>query len=420
MSKYVNATNPFQIEGRACWYVKVTFTDPETGRKRHLKKTTAVRVESKDSYKRALEARLKIIAQHQTGFDPSSPNRLSDFAEHYIADREAEGLANRTIEDIRKTFTAFIASRGASVFVSQITGRDVRAFLFKEQRSGFSANRHFKYLRTAFQWAVRDGQIATNPFDQIDTKALRKRMKPRPRGLLTSQDVKRIYSLLPKASFAERTYANFFLFIYGTAFRRGEACFLETKDYSFNEKVIRAVDKEEHALKTESSQGEIPMLPYAEIALIEQLKNKSQHKDERIRESRYVFCKREGEHYDPETLTCAVLTRVKKVCEQLGINSLGVDLHSLRHSLIQDLIDSGVEPITVSKFARHANLSTTLTYYHKTKDTHTKFEAIIRAADQMTLPNSTIESENLSVFVNSTLLETGVVIPESEYERDIV
>lgn len=418
MSKYVNATNPFEIEGRACWYVKVTFTDPDTGRKRHLKKTTGVRVDDKDSYKKALEERVRILAKHQTHFDPSSPNRLRDFAENYIADREAEGLSSRTIDDIRDSFTAFIMSRGATVFISQITGRDVRSFLFKEQRSGFSANRHFKYLRTAFSRAVRDGQILSNPFDQIDTKALRKRMKPRPRGLLTSDQVIEIYSLMPKASFAERTYANFFLFLYGTAFRRGEACFLETKDYSFNDKIIRAVDKEEHSLKTEASQAEIPMLPYSEIALKEQLKNKNQHKDERIRESRYVFCKRQGEHYDPETLTCAILTRVRAVCKLLGINSNGVDLHSLRHSLIQHLIDSGVEPITVSKLARHENLSTTLNFYHKTKDTHAKFEAILRVTNQMSLPASVVESEGISTFVDATLRETGVVV--SEYEGSVV
>lgn len=418
MSKYVNATNPFKIEGRSCWYVKITNTDPDTGRKRHLKKTTGVRVDEKDSYKKALEAGLKVLAKYQTNFDPSSPNRLRDFAENYIAEREAEGLSARTIEDIRSTFNAFIASRGATVFISQITGRDVRGFLFKEQRSGFSANRHFKYLRTAFNRAGRDGQIPSNPFDQIDTNALRKRMKPRPRGLLTSEEVIQIYSLMPKASFAERTYANFFLFLYGTAFRRGEACFLETKDYNFNDKVIRAVDKIEHSLKTEASQGEIPMLPYSELALKEQLKNKNQHKDVRIRESRYVFCKREGEHYDPETLSCAILTRVRAVCKLLGINSNGVDLHSLRHSLIQHLIDSGVEPITVSKLARHENLSTTLNYYHKTKDTHAKFEAVLRVADQMPLPTSVVESEGVSTFIDATLRETGVVAPE--YEGSIV
>lgn len=176
-------------------------------------------------------------------------------------------------------------------------------------------------------------------------------------------------------------------YIYGTAFRRREGCYLENKNVDFKEKTISVRSTEEHKLKTDASSSDIPMTDHATIALKDQIKNKMGHQKEVVRRSTYIFCNFRGEHYYPATLTKQVIKRVKAVCKDLGINSSGVDLHSMRHSLIQHLIDSGAEPVTVSKFARHANLSTTLSAYHKMSDTKTKFESVLKVTKEMPRPH---------------------------------
>lgn len=139
-------------------------------------------------------------------------------------------------------------------------------------------------------------------------------------------------------------------------------------------KIICVVGSEQHKLKTEASTADIPITEHATIALRVLSRSKMLHPNSEVRTSPFVVCNFRGEHYHPDSLTKQVLIRVKRACKALGINSDGVDLHSLRHSLIQHLIDSGAEPVVVSKFARHANLSTTFGAYHKLKDTKSNYD----------------------------------------------
>ena len=311
---------------------------------------------------------------------------VQDFAKDYIKQREDEELESSTLRGITKAFDDLLKYTGKKRLLTMVVASDIREFLFKTITSPSMALVTHRYLHAAFDRAIRDEQLVVNPFDQIDKKALRKRFKARPRGILSSKEVITIYENLPKENFCDRTYANYFLLLYGTGFRRGEGCYLETKHVDMKGKNIRVESSELHKLKTDASTSDLPMTQHAMIALKDQIKSKASHRNEQIRDSTYVFCNRSGYHYFPNTFTQQVIKRVKKVCKELGIDSSGVDLHSLRHSLIQHLIDSGAEPVTVSKFARHANLSTTLGAYHKMADTKTKYEAILKLTKEMPRP----------------------------------
>ncbi len=386
MSPFVRATNPFKVKKRIYWYIKITVTDPDTGHERHLKKTTGIKVKSKDSLSKAHEARVRLLAEHQTTHDPLAPLTVKAFSVEYIRERESEQLSNASIRGINEAFKRFLKVVGETRLLQHIVVRDIRQFLFNDHQTPSVALADYRYLRAAFERAMRDEKIIINPFNQIDKKALRKRFRQRPRGILTAEQVVAIYELLPKNNFPNKTFANYFLLLFGTAFRRGEACYLETSNVCIKTRVIQVRASKDHKLKTEASADDIPMTEYSLIAIKEQFKNKAAHPSIEVRNSKFIFCNSYGEHYDPPSFTKRGVKAIKEACKTLGIDREGIDLHSLRHSLIQHLIDSGVQPAIVSKFARHASLSTTLSAYHKTKDTKTKFEEVLLVTSSMPKP----------------------------------
>jgi len=386
MPENVTVGNPFIIKQRHHYYVKITIRNPETGTVRILKKTTNVPAKGANGLSKAHQVRLDILAEYQNHHDPLAPIKLKDFADHYIIERETENLTRSSLRGIRKAFDDLLAYTGEKKLLKQVVVSDLREFLFKYLKSPAMALCNYRYLHAAFDRAVRDEKLPMNPFNQIDTKLLRKRFKPRPRGIISAGDVVRIYDNLPKDRFCDRTFANYFLLLYGTAFRRGEGCYLETQHVDFKEKIISVRSTEEHKLKTEASASDIPMTDHARIAIRDQMKSKAENKNWQVQESRYIFCNLKGTHYYPDTMTKQVLARVRAVCKKLKIDFTGGDLHSLRHALIQHLIDSGSEPIVVSKFARHANLAITLSAYHKMSDTKTKFESVLNVTKEMPRP----------------------------------
>lgn len=227
MSENVIAGNPFIARKRSCYYVKVTLIDPATGKHRHLKKSTNVRIDAVNALSKAHNARLAILAEYETNHDPGAPLTLKDFADRYLKEREAEKLTRSSLCGIRLAFDELGRFVGKKRLLTSITSSDLRGFLFKAHESSSMALVNYRYLHAAFDRAVRDEKLTSNPLNQIDKKLLRKRFTPRPRGILSAKAVVSIYDYLPKEKFFERTYANFFLFLFGTACRRGEACFIK-------------------------------------------------------------------------------------------------------------------------------------------------------------------------------------------------
>jgi len=276
---------------------------------------------------------------------------------------------------------------GDDALLTAITPAMVRTFLF-EVTSNSQAQVHYRCLHAAFQQAVMDGMIAENPFAKFDIAALRRKHKPRPRGVLSPERVKQIYDAMPQETYTDRLMASAFLFAFGTGMRRSEICYLLHDAVDWDKCEINVRSTEEYKLKTKSSVGSLPMSSYAALALYAQIKNKEAHNNEVVRLSRFVFCNTRGQAYQPDSLSRWTIKRVRRVAKQLGIEFNNGTLHGMRRSVIQHLVDSGVEPITVSKYARHSNLSTTLSAYHKMADNKTKFESVLMIAGKMPLPDS--------------------------------
>src|SRR5579872_1777150 len=402
-SKLVRIGRPYIVAARACYYVLLYKTDPATGIESRRKVSTRVRRDSKDSYNKACAAALQILAEAQSNFDPSAPMRLLAFFENYIAESEAKGLSRSYLQQIRSAFRALMLHVGNGCLITQVSAQQLRMFLFG-QKSGSMALSHYRALRAGFEVARRDGKIVSNPFDQVDLKALRKKFTPRPRGILLPEQVVRIYTALPKESYMDRLIASFMLFLFGSACRRSEGCFLLKTAIDWERRSIRIAPTAKNKLKTASSAGEIPITKYSAIALREQHLNRQSHLNAKIQESQWVFCNEQGEPYRPASLTKVAHKRLMAICEQLGINSEGIDLHSMRHSLSQILIDQNSETSVVSKLLRHGSIATTLSTYHKTADVSTKFESVLMLTSEMPMPTITADGTPIPIIKHTLLI----------------
>jgi len=401
-SKLVRIGRPYIVATRACYYVLLYKTDPATGNESRRKVSTRVRRDSKDSYNKACAAALQILAEAQSNFDPSAPMRLQAFSESYIAECEAKGLSQSYLQQIRSAFQALMNHIGNGCLITQVSSQQVRMFFFG-QKSGSMALSFYRALRAGFEVARRDGKIVSNPFDQVDLKSLRKKFTPRPRGILSPEQVVEIYTALPKESYMDRLIASFMLFLFGSACRRSEGCFLLKTAIDWERKSIRIAPTVKNKLKTASSAGEIPITKYAAIALREQHLNRQSHPNAKVRESQWVFCNEQGEPYQPASLTKVAHKRLMEVCKQLGINSEGVDTHSFRHSISQILLDQNAETAIVSKLLRHGSIATTLSAYHRNADISTKFESVLMLTGEMPMPKMTTDGKPIPI-VKHTLL----------------
>jgi integrase len=380
----VTVSNPFRIVGRTCLYLVVTITDIQSGRQRDLKRSTGIKADAVDSKEKALLAKDRILNEFLSGgIDPTAAITLKQYSLLYIDDRSVEGLSTSAIRGIKSAFQGLTIHVGPSRLLQNITPMDARRFLFHNRTSASVALADYRNLHAAFARAMRDGLIPINIFNQVDVSALRKKFKPRPRGILSPQQVVQIYECLPKGSFRLRTWANFFLTLYGGGLRRAEACFLHINDVELNSRIIKVRPSADHSLKSKASEADIPFTRYSEYAIRDQLNNLAEHPEEAIRLSAVLFPNSNGGAYRPDSLSRVIIPLIKKACGELGINIDGIDLHSLRHSITQLLIDTGAEPAIVSKFVRHGSIATTISCYHRNADIQTKYESILRITNAL-------------------------------------
>lgn len=149
----------------------------------------------------------------------------------------------------------------------------------------------------------------------------------------------------------KETYRIFFVFLYHTGVRRGEAKALLKADIVGNKakiyKSIRRVKTGSRQLKTASSKRTIALdnTVMSEIAPL------------LSRDGEYLF----GDH---EPLRNTTIQRVfDTACNAAGVGKFRI--HDLRHSFVSNAIMNGANIVTVSKYVGHSSVTQTLnTYSH--------------------------------------------------------
>ena len=82
-------------------------------------------------------------------------------------------------------------------------------------------------------------------------------------------------------------------------------------------------------------------------------------------------------NYGERLSSPAIRALVKERFQQAGINGARKTTHSLRHSAISTAIRNGATPTQAQAMARHANVNTTMVYYHELERTTRPAEDLI-------------------------------------------
>ena len=223
-------------------------------------------------------------------------------------------------------------------------------------------------IYNAFEWNI----IQQNPMIGVDRPSANKSEKKKMR------DVKKNYT---KSEAAEIIIAmnnlpdHWRLYFTGVllgGFRRGELLAIEWSSLDYEQSAIyienqitidKTGSKEEREVKTEESEGWIPMPKW----YMDELKRyKAKWGREKLRskkwladEKEYIFHGKHGVMYYPSSPT-------REWSKFLKANKLPhVNLHGLRHTAATLLREHGADQRSIQKFLRHTKIETTNRYVHE-------------------------------------------------------
>lgn len=328
-----------------------SYTDM-SGKRKQFSTSTKVEREARKVFQTKLQAildeedrpKLKVVS-------------LSSFSEEYLLSRRGERISESQLKELRASLT-FLGRVVGDVPLHAITVQDCERFITRGWRpegwkSLYTARKHYQNLHAAFGTAVRWKHIRTNPFAEI------KKPKPVERmpEVLTRRELSILFDSLPDAKYIDRRIRNLVLMAAPTGLRLGELLHLERRDVDFSKKVLFVRVKCDWTPKSKKPRV-VPLSEDAIRALRSQLAENSQHDNEHIRESQYIF---PNPHGFP--LTSPIIERpLKAKLTELFPGREFKPVHVFRHTFGSYLCERGVALQEIQKAMGHGSVKTTELY----------------------------------------------------------
>jgi integrase len=194
-------------------------------------------------------------------------------------------------------------------------------------------------VKAAFDYAVKNKYLSSNPFDDIKKF---KETNSRKLDIFTKDELERIWQIV------DPHWIGALKFIANTGLRKGELINLKwtSVDLTPGKEQITIESNDEWETKS----GKFRTVPLNEEAarII---------KEQRGRNAEIVFTSKEGKQIHPDKIYHAF----KNALEKLGLEG---DVHKLRHQFGSDLVNAGVPLMDVKELLGHSELKTTLIYTH--------------------------------------------------------
>lgn len=232
-----------------------------------------------------------------------------------------------------------------------------------DEESPLSENtvrKHHALLKTAFQVAVQQDMLISNPLDKvIKPKYIRPEI-----NVYNAEEMKKLF----KAT--EGTRLEVVIWILGmTGIRRSELCGLKWNNIDFNNKIISIKNTrinvgtkiiEKNRTKNISSTRKISISDELIDVLNKERQSQSENKEllgKHYIDNDYVIVMENGKPYRPNYLS-ELFTKF------INNNNLPpITLHGLRHSLASVANNAGINLYEISKILGHSNTSTTSKIY---------------------------------------------------------
>lgn len=223
------------------------------------------------------------------------------------------------------------------------------------QYSPYSVNVWITGARTFFDWCVSTGRLANNPFKQLKGYQRKGTNQKHSKQSLTNEEVRRILSIDNSSKIGLRDKAIVALMLY---------CGLRTIE------IHRA--NYEH-LRTEQNQLVLDVHGKGRLAADETVILTNQALVTSIMDwiaargqwNGALFVSFSDKNINSRLTTDALRHIVKAYFKVSGIIGAKKSTHSLRHTAITNAIYNGASIQKVQSMARHANVSTTMRYFHE-------------------------------------------------------
>lgn len=351
---YIPATLKHNAHG---WSIEYHACDPATGKlKRHAIKLNVLR----KSYARAADFKqhaaricIQINGQLAGGWTPFGESRNARMlmpvrmvADTYIKEKEVELRPDtmRSYKSFRKVFTEWVDSECKDMPIGSFNRLMAVRFmdaLFAGGLRGRSWNNRLKQGRTFFSWCVEKCYAKENPFATIKPK----REEPKKRVTVPPDARQRITGLLKERCPGQLTL---YQLVFDALIRPMEAWRLTVGDVHLAESYIRVSERQ-----SKTHYGRVATLT---PELVERLRvmTAGHSPDEYLFGPRYVPSPKHIRYQN-------FREDWDKVRKELHLPA-EMQLYSLRDTGINEMLKTGIDPLTVLQHADHHDLSITTRY----------------------------------------------------------
>ena len=261
------------------------------------------------------------------------------------------GLAPLTLESYAhdlQNFRAFLQTRGLIAW-QEVSLAHLKDYLVALEAQGLSARsraRRLSALRQFFRFLQREGQIAANPAELLDSPRL-------PRSLPRVLGEAEVAALLaaPDPATPEGLRDGALLeVLYATGLRVSELVGLTLRQVDLRRGVVRPLGKG-------SKERVVPMVAQA-VEKLELYLSAGRPHLQKGRESPYIFLNRRGGRLSRQ----GFWKILKQYARRAGVRDLSP--HTLRHSFATHLLSRGANLRVLQLLLGHADLATTQIYTH--------------------------------------------------------
>ncbi|MBN2254478.1 MAG: tyrosine recombinase XerC [Deltaproteobacteria bacterium] len=281
---------------------------------------------------------------------------LKDFEAHIDVERNLSPHTRRNyISDIRQ-FQKFLSdnkipverrSGDRLIHVDLMALRAFLAFLYRQNVKKVTISRKIASLRAFFKYLLREGRVAYNPADMIQSPRVEKYL---PSFLSVDEAFTLVDGVFNNDVFGLRDKAIIEL-LYSSGIRVGELSGLNVDD----------IDWSSHLMKIRGKGRKERIVPVGDPAM-KALKDYTGKRDTMTGsgedgDSRALFLNRFGSRLS----TRSVARIIDKYVLVNGINKK-ISPHSLRHSFATHLMDGGADMRVIQELLGHESLSTTQKY----------------------------------------------------------
>jgi integrase/recombinase XerC len=235
--------------------------------------------------------------------------------------------------------------------IDRLAAREYLLELEKKKYSRRSVARKLSAARSFFRYLQREKKIKVNPFQNLLTPKLPKKLP----NFLYPEEIKALFKAMDNAKAPGKRDLAILELIYGAGIRVVEVTRLNVNDLDLDENEIRVFGK--------GAKERIVLYgSYARSALKEYLAGARQELLKGAK-SAALFVGRRGSRLTPRQVERLIRSYARKAGLQKKVTP-----HTLRHSFATHLLEGGADLRMVQELLGHVSLSTTQVYTHVTKE----------------------------------------------------